>query len=80
MEVRRPASRRNASPAHQALGADEAERGGLALSEPLGETTHWTGVLMAKTAGLNKGFVHADAVSALNAVEGFFARRCGYFP
>jgi len=37
----------------QRLGAEVAERVvALTLGEPPGETTHWTGVLMAKAAGL----------------------------
>jgi transposase len=36
------------------LGAEAAERVvAFTLSEPLGETTHWTGALMAKAAGLS---------------------------
>jgi hypothetical protein len=36
------------------LGAASAERVvALTLDEPPGETTHWTGVLMAKAAGLS---------------------------
>ena len=36
------------------LGAEAAERVvALTLGEPPGETTHWTGVLMAKAAGLS---------------------------
>ena len=36
------------------LGAETAERVvALTLGEPPGETTHWTGVLMAKAAGLS---------------------------
>src|SRR6202161_3067615 len=36
------------------LGAEAAERVvALTLEEPPGETTHWTGVLMAKAAGLS---------------------------
>src|ERR1700691_2257955 len=38
----------------QPLGAEAAERVvALTLGEPPGETTHWTGVLMAKAAGLS---------------------------
>ncbi len=36
------------------LGGEAAERVvALTLSDPLGETTHWTGVLMAKASGLS---------------------------
>jgi transposase len=36
------------------LGAEAAERVvALTLAEPPGETTHWTGALMAKAAGLS---------------------------
>ena len=40
------------------LGVEAAERVvALTLAEPPGETTHWTGVLMSKAAGLSvKGF------------------------
>src|SRR5580693_1948869 len=40
--------------ASKPLGAETAERVvALTFAEPPGETTHWTGVLMAKAAGLS---------------------------
>ena len=53
--VRRAAPRQDASLAHQAAWAAEAAERvvALTLGEPPGETTHWTGALMAKAAGLS---------------------------
>src|ERR1700730_9999536 len=55
LRVRGPASRQDAALAHQvALGAEVAEHiVALTLGDPPGETTHWTGALMAKASGLS---------------------------
>ena len=49
--------RQEASLANQAAGVEAAERVvALIVAEPPGETTHWTGVLMSKAAGLQREF------------------------
>jgi hypothetical protein len=54
------------------LGAEAAERVvALTLGDPPGETTHWTGALMAKAAGLSVSSVQRIGAATNSSRTGF---------